>query len=75
MEEYHKFLKSNAAGAKSPIKRVTTLIDHLVMSMIEVFKLKCLKIRHHLNHFALRAKVFIIANLADMSELKKLCCA
>ncbi len=40
------------------------------MSMIAVFKLECLKIKHYLNHFALRAKVLIKANLAAMSELK-----
>ena len=75
VEEYHKSLKSNAAVAKSPTKKVTTQISHLVMSMIAVFKLECLKIKHHLNHFALRAKVLIKANLAAMSELKKLYCA
>ena len=75
VEEYHKSLKSNAAVAKSPTKRVTTQISHLVMSMIAVFKLECLKIKHHLNHFALRAKILIKANLAAMCELKKLCCA
>ncbi len=37
VEEYHKSLKSNAALAKSPTKRVTTQISHLVMSMIAVF--------------------------------------
>lgn len=72
MEEYYNFLKSNAAGAKSPIKRVTKQIDHLVMSMIVVFKLQCLKIRHYLNHFPLRVKVFIKTNLAAMSELRKI---
>ncbi|RLB09677.1 MAG: IS701 family transposase, partial [Deltaproteobacteria bacterium] len=56
-------------------KRVTTQISHLVMSMIAVFKLECLKIKHHLNHFALRAKILIKANLAAMAELKKLRCA
>ena len=71
MEEYHKSLKSNAAVAKSPTKRVTTL----VMSMIAVFKLECLKLKHQLNHFALRAKVLIKANFAAMTELKKLHCA
>jgi hypothetical protein len=75
VEEYHKSLKSNAALAKSPTKRVTTQISHLVMSMIAAFKLECLKIKHHLNHFALRAKVLIKANFAAMTELKKLRCA
>jgi hypothetical protein len=75
VEEYHKSLKSNAALAKSPTKRITTQISHLVMSMIAVFKLECLKIKHHLNHFALRAKVLIKANFAAMMELEKLRCA
>ena len=80
-EGYHKSLKFNAAVTKSPTiakfptKRVTTPMSHLVMSMIGVFKLECLKIKHHLNHFAHRAKVLIKANLAAMSDLKKLCCA
>ena len=42
VEEYHKSLKSNAALAKSPTKRVTTQISHLVMSMIAVFRLECM---------------------------------
>ena len=45
------------------------------MSMIAVFKLECLKIKHHLNHFALRDKVLIKANFAAMTELEKLRCA
>ena len=45
------------------------------MSMIAVFKFECLKIKHHLNHFALRAKILIKANLVAMCGLKKLCCA
>jgi len=72
IEEYHKSLKSNAALAKSPTRRVTTQISHLVMSMVAVFKLECLKIKHHLNHFALRAKVLVKANLAAMQELRRL---
>ena len=75
VEEYHKSLKSNAALAKSPTKRVTTQISHLVMSMIAVFKLECLKIKHHINHFALRANVLIKANFVAMTELEKLRCA
>jgi len=72
VEEYHKSLKSNAALAKSPTKTITTQMSHLVMSMIAVFKLECLKIKHHLNHFALRAKVLIRANFAAMTELERL---
>jgi len=72
VEEYHKSLKSNAALAKSPTRRVVTQISHLVMSMIAVFKLECLKIKHNLNHFALRTKVLVKANMAAMAELRRL---
>ena len=58
VEEYHKSLKSNAAIAKSPTKTITTQISHIVMSMIAVFKLECLKIKHSLNHFALKTKKY-----------------
>ena len=54
MEEYYESLKSNAAIAKSPTKTIITQISHIIMSMIAVFKLKCLKINHSLNHFALK---------------------
>ncbi len=72
VEEYHKSFKSNAALAKSPTKRATTQISHLVMSMIAVFKLECLKIKRHMNHFALRAKILIKAKFSAMAELEKL---
>jgi hypothetical protein len=49
-----------------------TSVSHLVMSMIAVFKLERLKIKHRLNHFALRKKVFIKANFVAMTEMKKL---
>jgi len=51
VEECHKSLKSNAAIAKSPTKTITTQISHMLESMIAVFKLECLKIKHSLNHF------------------------
>jgi hypothetical protein len=72
VEEYHKSLKSNAALAKSPTKTVTTQINHIFLSIMAVFKLECLKIKHHLNHFALRAKLLIRANQVAFAELQKL---
>ena len=54
VEEFHKSLKSNAALAKSPTRTVTTQNNH-------VFTLECLKLKLNLNHFALRAKLYIKA--------------
>jgi len=72
VEEYHKSLKSNAAIGKSPTKTVRTQINHIFLSIVAVFKLECLKIKHHLNHFALRAKLLFRANQIAFEELQKL---
>ena len=72
VEEYHKSLKSNASLSKSPTKRVVTQISHLVMSMVAVFKLECLKIKQHLNHFALKSKIMLKANLMAMKEIRRM---
>jgi len=37
-----------------------------------VFKLECLKLKHKLNHFALRAKIFIKTTQQAYSELRAL---
>jgi hypothetical protein len=72
VEEYHKSLKSNAALSKSPTKTVKTQSNHIFMAIYAVFKLECLKIKHHLNHFALRAKLLIRANQIAFGELQRL---
>ena len=72
VEVFHKSLKSNAALAKSPTRRVTTQNNHVFMSIYAVFKLECLKLKHKANHFALRAKLFIKATRQAYAELQKL---
>jgi hypothetical protein len=70
VEVFHKSLKSNAALAKSPTQTVTTQNNHVFMSIYAVFKLECLKIRHKVNHFALRAKLFIKATQQAYQQLQ-----
>lgn len=70
VEEFHKSLKSNAALAKSPTRKVITQNNHIFMSIYAVFKLECLKIKHKANHFALRAKLLIKATQQAYSELQ-----
>lgn len=72
VEVFHKSLKSNAALAKSPTRRVTTQNNHVFMSIYAVFKLECLKLKHEANHFALRAKLFIKATRQAYAELQSL---
>ncbi|EGW21670.1 IS701 family transposase [Methylobacter tundripaludum] len=70
VEVFHKSLKSNAALAKSPTRRVTTQNNHVFMAIYAVFKLECLKLKHKTNHFALRAKLFIKATRQAYAELQ-----
>jgi hypothetical protein len=72
MEEYHKSLKSNAALAKSPTKTVRTQNNHFFASVYAYFKLELLKCNTKLNHFALKAKLYLQALKASMSELNHL---
>ena len=72
VEEYHKSLKSNLGLTKSPTRTTTTQNNHVFMSIYGFFKLECLKIKHQLNHFALRAKLLIRATQIAYAQLAKL---
>ena len=72
VEEFHKSIKHNSALAKSPTKTVRTQSNHLFMSILAFFKLEKLKIKHQLNHFALRTKLLIKANQVSFMELQRL---
>ena len=72
IEEFFKSLKYNVDLAKSPTKTIRTQSNHIFMAIFSFFKLECLKIKHHLNHFALRMKLLIKANQVSFMELQKL---
>ena len=72
IEEFHKSIKHNSALAKSPTKTIRTQSNHVFMAIFSFFKLECLKIKHNLNHFALRMKLLIRANQISYLELQKL---
>ena len=70
VEEFFKSLKHNVDFALSPTKTVKTQSNHIFLSILAFFKLECLKIKHNLNHFALRAKLLIRANQIAYQELQ-----
>jgi hypothetical protein len=70
VEEFHTSLKSNASLAKSPTRCTRTQSNHVFMSIYTVFKLECLKIKYHLNHFALRSKLLIKSSRYAFNQLK-----
>lgn len=72
IEEFHKSLKSNACLAKSPTRRIVTQLNHIFLSFCAVFKIECLKIKHKINHFALRAKLLLNATQHAYCQLKEL---
>jgi len=72
VEVYHKSVKSNASFAKSPAKTITTQASHFILSVIAYVKLEWLQIRNNLNHFALKAKIYLAALKAANNELMSL---
>ena len=69
VEVFHKTLKSNTSLAKSPTKSIRTQSNHVFMSIYAAFQLECLKLKHKMNHFALRNRIYITALQQAMSEL------
>jgi DDE superfamily endonuclease len=72
VEVFHKTLKSNTSLANSPTKCIRTQCNHIFMSIYAAFQLECLKIKHKMNHFALRNRIYIKALQEAMNELRLL---
>lgn len=70
VEVFHKSLKQNAALGKAPVRRVITQNNHVFAVLYAVFKLECLSIKRHLNHFALRAQLYLKAIRVAFDELQ-----
>ena len=88
VEVFHKTLKSHTGLAKSPTKAeafasellcsdgayapLRTQTNHIFMSIYAAFQLECLKLKHKMNHFALRSRIYIRALQHAMFELQSL---
>ena len=72
VEEYHKSIKSNTALEKSPTKTVRTQSNHVFASLCAFFKFERLRMKTNLNHFALKAKIYLKAGKAALKELQEL---
>jgi hypothetical protein len=70
VEEYHKSLKSNAAFAKSPAKRVRTQSNHFFASLVAFVKLEIYRASTCLNHFALKGKLYQAALSRAFEQLQ-----
>jgi len=72
VEVFHKSLKQNAALGKAPVRRIVTQNNHVFAVLYAFFKLECLSIKRHLNHFALRAHLYLKAIRVAFDELQAL---
>ncbi len=69
---FHKSVKSNTGLARSPTHTVRTQSNPFFASIYAFFKLELLKLKHQMNHFALRGKLYIKALQASFAELQRL---
>jgi len=72
VEPYHKSLKQNASLEKSPTRTVRTQTNHFFAALCGYIKLEVLKVRHHLNHFALKTRLHLRALQLAFAELRQL---
>jgi len=72
IEVYHKSIKQNTSLAKSPTKKMRSQANHIFASIVAFCKLEALQFATAANHFALKYKLVLKANLAAMAELAKL---
>ena len=72
VETFHKTLKSHAALAKSPTRRVRTQSNHCFMALYAAARLEGLRSKHRLKHFALRARLYLKAMRSAFDELQTL---
>jgi hypothetical protein len=71
VEPYHKSLKQNASLEKSPTHTVTTQTNHLFASLCAYIKLEWLRKATKLNHFALKAKLYLAALQSAFDTLRR----
>jgi hypothetical protein len=72
VECYHKSLKQNVSLAKSPTQTVTTQTNHFFAALCGFIKLERLKGKTKLNHFALKAKLYLTALHSAFATLRTL---
>jgi len=72
IEEFHKSLKNNVSLAKSQTRVQRTQRNHIFACMYAFIKLELLKMKTHLNHFAIKASIYAKAVKVAFEELQNL---
>jgi hypothetical protein len=71
-EEYHKSLKQNAFLSGAPVQRRNSHLTHLLASLCAFVRLEMLKKKKALNHFALKAKLYLYANKLSFAAFERM---
>lgn len=71
VEEYHESLKQNASLAQSPTRTLTTQTNHFFAALCAYIKLEMLKVSTKLNHFALKASIYLKALQTAFTQLRE----
>ena len=69
VEEFHKSLKSNTSLEKSPTRVKRTQQNHFFAAIYAFVKLELLKMKKSINHFAIKARLYMNALKASFQEL------
>lgn len=72
VEEYHRSLKQNASLEKSPTRTVATQTTHFFAALCAYIKLELLKVKHQMNHTALKLRIYMEALKTAFVQLRKL---
>ncbi|MHC0449357.1 MAG: IS701 family transposase, partial [Candidatus Lariskella arthropodorum] len=59
----------NTSLAKSPTKKMRSQANHIFASIVAFCKLEIIKVATATNHFAIKYKFILEANIASMNEL------
>jgi len=72
VEEYHRSLKQNASLEKSPTRTVVTQTTHFFAALCAYIKLELLKVKHNMNHTALKLTIYIESLKTAFMQLREL---
>ena len=71
VEEYHKSLKQNASVGSSPARTERTQSNHIFAAISAYVKLEMLKHKAGLNHFAMKAIIYLASMKAAMISFRE----
>jgi len=72
IEIFHQSIKQNTSLSKSPTRIIRTQSNPKFASLITYCKLELLKVKTSLNHFAIKQKLLLKANILMFNELQVL---